>query len=78
MGLIRKNQTQQYQQRFIDCDFINPDYEAMAKSFGILYHKIENEKNLNDLFNDGDLHNAINLIEIPLDKDAFPNYSSRR
>jgi acetolactate synthase I/II/III large subunit len=78
MGLIRKNQTQQYQQRFIDCDFINPDYEAMAKSFGILYRKIENEKNLNDLFNDCDLHNAINLIEIPLDKDAFPNYSSRR
>lgn len=78
MGLIRKNQAQQYQNRFIDCDFINPDYQTMARSFGIEYQKLENEKDLNKLFTQCDLHNAINLIEIPLTKDAFPNYASRR
>jgi acetolactate synthase-1/2/3 large subunit len=78
MGLIRKNQTQQYQGRFIDCDFINPDYAALAKSFGIEYKKVTNETELNSLFTDCDLHTAINLIELPLDKDAFPNYLSKR
>ena len=35
MGLIRKNQHQQYHERFIDCDFINPDFAMLAESFGI-------------------------------------------
>lgn len=78
MGLIRKNQAQQYQERFIDCDFVNPDYALMARSFGIQYRKIESETDIHTLFTDSDLHTAINLIEIPLDKNAFPNYLSRR
>lgn len=78
MGLIRKNQHQQYQDRFIDCDFINPDYEQLAQSFGINYKKIQTEVDLTEVFNSTDFHNSINLIEIPIDKDAFPNYRSRR
>jgi acetolactate synthase-1/2/3 large subunit len=78
MGLIRKNQTQQYQGRFIDCDFINPDYAVLAQSFGIQYRKVTTEQDVNALFTDCDVHTAINLIEIPLDRDSFPNYSSRR
>ncbi|MCK5263735.1 MAG: thiamine pyrophosphate-binding protein, partial [Gammaproteobacteria bacterium] len=46
MGLIRKNQFQQYEERFINCDFINPDYEVLAKSFGINHQRIENEDDL--------------------------------
>ena len=78
MGLIRKNQFQQYDKRFINCDFINPDFETLAKSFGIHYRRIDNEADLEDMFQTCDLSHSINLIEIAIDKDTFPNYSSRR
>ncbi len=78
MGLIRKNQVQSYNNRFIDCDFINPDYGKLAESFGINHVKIENEQALDQLFNNTDFTQSINLIEIIIDKNAFPNYSSRR
>lgn len=78
MGLIRKNQVQGYDKRFIDCDFINPDYKKMADSFGINHYHIEEEKDLVDLFANADFNDEINLIEIIIDKNAFPNYSSRR
>ena len=78
MGLIRKNQFQQYEKRYIDCDFVNPDYKLMAESFGIGYKKVETEVDLNNIFNNIDYTNTINLIEIMIDKDLFPTYSSRR
>ncbi len=78
MGLIRKNQVQSYHNRFIDCDFNNPDYKKLADSFGINHMLIETENNLNSLFENTDFTTGINLIEIIIDKDAFPNYSSRR
>ena len=78
MGLIRKNQIQSYDKRFIDCDFSNPDYKKLAESFGINHALIENEENLDTLFNELDMSQGINLIEIIIDKNAFPNYSSRR
>jgi acetolactate synthase-1/2/3 large subunit len=78
MGLIRKNQQQQYQGRFINCDFSNPDFELLARSFGIAYRFVDDEQAMAGLFAEHDLRNGINLIEIPLDKNAFPNYSSSR
>ena len=78
MGLIRKNQFQQYEKRFIDCDFINPDYKLLAESFGIRYKKVETSDDLDGLFESIDYHDTINLIEIIIDKDLFPTYSSRR
>lgn len=78
MGLIRKNQSQHYQQRYINCDFINPDFELLARSFGIHYQRIEQEKDIDRLFHNCDLQEEINLIEVMLDRDTFPNYSSRR
>ncbi len=78
MGLIRKNQHQQYAQRFIDCDFINPDYAELASSFGIKHYRIDGESDCDTLFKDTDFNHAINLIEILIEQDAYPNYSSRR
>jgi acetolactate synthase-1/2/3 large subunit len=78
MGLIRKNQQQQYGGRYIGCDFVNPDFSLLAQSFGIAHKRVENEADLNDLFARYDLVNGINLIEIMLDRDLLPNYSSRR
>lgn len=78
MGLIRKNQSQQYDKRFIDCDFINPDYKLMAQSFGINYRKVETEQEIDGLFESLDYSESINLVEIVIDKDLFPTYSSRR
>ncbi|MDD3529440.1 MAG: thiamine pyrophosphate-dependent enzyme, partial [Gallionellaceae bacterium] len=78
MGLIRKNQHQHYRQRYIGCDFANPDFGLMAQSFGIAYKRIGTADDIDDLFDRYDLAGAVNLIEIVLDKDLFPNYSSRR
>ena len=78
MGLIRKNQHQHYDGRYINCDFRNPDFGLLAKSFGIEHKRILTERDLDALFADFDLRDGINLIEIMLDKDAFPNYSSKR
>jgi acetolactate synthase-1/2/3 large subunit len=78
MGLIRKNQYQQYEQRFIDCDFINPDFAFLAKAFGITHHRIETEQDCASVFKQIDVHKSINLIEVMVDQDAYPNYSSRR
>ncbi len=78
MGLIRKNQSQQYGKRYINCDFVNPDFEMLTKSFGINYKRIDNSADIDDMFQNSDLHNSINLFELFIDKDTFPNYSSRR
>jgi acetolactate synthase-1/2/3 large subunit len=78
MGLIRKNQYQLYGERFIDCDFVNPDFLLLARSFGINHRKIETEADIDALFAQADLAGSINLIEIMLDKNAFPDYLSDR
>lgn len=77
MGLIRKNQHHLYQDRFIDCDFTNPDYGLLAQSFGIRHCRVESGQDLAKL-EAVDFRHGINLIEILLDQDAYPNYSSRR
>ncbi|MET0089591.1 MAG: thiamine pyrophosphate-binding protein [Candidatus Thiodiazotropha sp.] len=78
MGLIRKNQHQLYGQRYLNCDFVNPDFARLAQSFGIQYKAVSKPEDLDDLFDHYDLEHAINLIDIVLDKNAFPNYSSKR
>ena len=78
MGLIRKNQHQHYHDRFIDCDFTNPDFARLAQSFGINHVRVENEQHLSGLADNLDFREGINLIEIIIDQDAYPNYSSRR
>jgi acetolactate synthase-1/2/3 large subunit len=78
MGLIRKNQYQGYGKRFIDCDFANPDYGLLAKSFGIGFQHVESEADLDRVFEETDFVDGTNLIEIMLDRELFPNYSSRR
>jgi acetolactate synthase-1/2/3 large subunit len=78
MGLIRKNQHQHYNDRFIDCDFSNPDYAKLAEAFGISHVRVEEEQDLSGLAERMDFYDGINLIEIMIDQDAYPNYSSRR
>jgi acetolactate synthase-1/2/3 large subunit len=78
MGLIRKNQQQLYASRFIDCDFVNPDYQMLAKAFGINYWQVDSVADVDALFARADLTAAINLIEIMLDKNVFPSYLSGR
>ena len=78
MSLIRKNQFQLYGERYIDCDFVNPDFGLLAQSFGVKHHRIETRADLDVLFDRADLTGSINLIEILLDKHAFPRYLSAR
>ncbi len=78
LGLVRKNQFYNYDGRFISSDFVNPDYKKLADSFGINYFMIANEAAARDVFGKIDFRTGINLIEILLNKDEFPNYSSGR
>ena len=78
MGLIRKNQYQSYEQRYLDCDFVNPDYALLAQSFGIGFQHVESEADLDRLFAETDFSGSSTLVEIMIDKDAFPNYNSLR
>ena len=78
LSLIRKNQFQLYGERYIDCDFANPDFGLLAQSFGVKHYRIETETDLDALFANADLERDINLIEILLDKHAFPSYLSAR
>jgi acetolactate synthase-1/2/3 large subunit len=78
LSLIRKNQYQLYGERYIDCDFSNPDFGLLAQSFGVQHYRIESETELDALFAGADLSSSINLIEILLDKHAFPRYLSAR
>ncbi|MDP1928451.1 MAG: thiamine pyrophosphate-binding protein [Thiobacillus sp.] len=78
MSLIRKNQFQLYGERYIDCDFVNPDFGLLAQSFGVKHYRVETEAELDSFFASADLTGGINLIEILLDKHAFPRYLSAR
>ena len=78
LGLIRKNQFQLYNERYIDCDFRNPDYALLAQSFGIRHWRIETAADVDALFERADLTNGINLIEVMWDKHVFPTYKSDR
>jgi acetolactate synthase-1/2/3 large subunit len=78
LSLIRKNQFQLYGERYIDCDFANPDFGLLAQSFGVKHYRIETETDLDAMFANADLERDINLIEILLDKHAFPSYLSAR
>ena len=78
MGLIRKNQFQLYGERYIDCDFRNPDFAALAHAFGIEHYRLEDDTDIDALFARADLQSSINLIELILDKNAFPTYLSSR
>jgi acetolactate synthase I/II/III large subunit len=50
----------------------------LAHAFGIRYVCLDGERELAEQLADLDFENGINLIEIPIDRDAYPNYSSRR
>ena len=78
MGLIRKNQFQQYDKRYINCDFVNPDYELLSRSFGIQHYAVNSEAELDGLLAKMDYKKSINLIEIMIDKNVFPGYISNR
>jgi acetolactate synthase-1/2/3 large subunit len=78
LGLVRKNQFYNYDGRFIASDFVNPDFKKLADSFGINHYMIETEAAVRDVFGRIDFRAGINLIELILSKDEFPNYSSGR
>jgi acetolactate synthase-1/2/3 large subunit len=78
LGLIRKNQYQQFEGRFLDCDFVNPDFALLAASFGIRHFRIAEDRDAEALFHRLDLRSGINLIEFILDRDAYPNYVTHR
>ena len=78
LSLIRKNQFQHYGERYIDCDFVNPDFALLAQSFGARHFRVAELTDLDALFAHADLERGLNLIEILLDKHVFPRYLSTR
>ncbi|MEW6120470.1 MAG: thiamine pyrophosphate-binding protein [Pseudomonadota bacterium] len=78
LSLIRKNQFQHYGERYIDCDFANPDFALLGQAFGARHYRVAERADLDALFAQADLRNGFNLIEILLDKQAFPRYLTTR
>ena len=78
LGLVRKNQFYNYAGRFISSEFINPDYRKLAGSFNIAYFRVASPADAEGIFKTADFRNKINLVELILDKDEFPKYSSGR
>jgi acetolactate synthase-1/2/3 large subunit len=78
LGLIRKNQFQLYHERYIDCDFVNPDYALLAQSFGIQHWRVATVTDVDEVFARADLAGSINLIEVIWDKHVFPAYQANR
>jgi len=77
LGLVRKNQHYNYGGRFVACDFKNPDYELLARSFGIEYHSIRQKEDcaLLETINWG---RGVRILDVHLGRDEFPSYSSAR
>jgi acetolactate synthase-1/2/3 large subunit len=78
LGLVRKNQFYNYAGRFVASEFVNPDYEKLAAAFNIAYFRVASEDDADSVFGRADFGSKINLIELILDKDEFPKYSSGR
>jgi acetolactate synthase-1/2/3 large subunit len=78
LGLVRKNQFYNYNGRFIASEFVNPDYRKLADSFGIDYFRVASEVEADEVFGKIDFRNRTNLIELILNKNEFPTYSSGR
>lgn len=78
LGLVRKNQLYNYAGRFIASEFTNPDYRKLAESFGIEHFRIASLADAESVLKTANFRNRINLIELILDKDEFPQYSSGR
>jgi len=78
LGLVRKNQFYNYNGRFVASEFVNPDYKKLSESFLINYFRVASRNDADIVFRTADFRNGINLIEVILDKDEFPNYSSGR
>lgn len=78
LSLIRKNQFQLYGERYTDCDFVNPDFGLLAQAFGARHYRVANDADLDALFATADLTGTLNLIEILLDRHAFPRYLASR
>ncbi len=78
LGLVRKNQLHNYQGRFISAEFKNPDYKKLAESFGIRHYRVASLPDADNVFREADFNGRINLIELILDKNEFPKYSSGR
>lgn len=78
LGLVRKNQYYNYNSRYIACDFINPDYACLARAFGINYGHVASNSEADMVIEQIDFQNGINLIEVMMNKDGFPTYSSGR
>ncbi len=78
LGLVRKNQFYNYAGRFIASGFINPDYRKLADAFNVEYFRVSAMAEAESVFETADFNNRINLIEVILDKDEFPKYSSGR
>lgn len=78
LGLVRKNQFYNYGGRFIASDFLNPDFSKLAESFAIHYYRVSSISEADSIFQLVDFHQSINLIDVILDKDEFPKYSSGR
>ncbi|WP_438391893.1 thiamine pyrophosphate-dependent enzyme [Caballeronia sp. DA-9] len=73
-GNVRRDQENTYHGRFIGADLVNPDFVALARSFGALGARVETPEALARVLEEMLGHNVPALIEvsIPIGSEASP------
>ena len=70
-GTIRMHQERDYPSRVSGTDLTNPDFAALAESFGVLGLTVEDEAAFKDAFNAAEAHDGPALIVIKGDVEAI-------
>jgi acetolactate synthase I/II/III large subunit len=77
LGLIKGLQLRLYN-RAASVDLNNPDYEHLARSFGVRYVRISDDKHLEEGLQVALAHDGVTLVECKMVYDALPTYMRGR
>ena len=70
-GTIRAHQEREFPSRVSGTGLTNPDFCALAKSFGAQASRVESESEFKQALTDARAHEGVYLIEIPLDQSML-------
>ncbi len=76
-GLIKWKQQNQFDGRHSDLAFDNPDFEMLAKSFGITGRTLDGPGQIADALSDAFAENDPALLAVPVDYDENRKLTER-
>ena len=74
LGMVRQWQTLFFDGRYSNTEMVNPDFQLVAKGYGIPSIKVEERENLNAALQDFLNHEGAILLEVVVEKEenVFP------